>query len=182
MLLKGKTIQLIPYTASEWEHLAKWFYSNKYKGMFRHHPKAFGRVEFENYSKIINGDVFVINKSDTAEVIGLVQIVPDFKTNRGFFLGLLIDEKFQGQRYPEEVLLVLFNYAFNRLGYRKAIIEILADNSNLKKSLTASGFLSEGRLIGESFIDGEWTEELRYVMFSSFFNKKYKGLVDSWGV
>ena len=114
------------------------------------------------------------------EICGLIQFSPDAKTNRAFYAGLIIDEMFQGGRFPLEAYTCFFNYAFNRLGYRKAILEILESHESLKRIVTENGFLFEGKLMGECFVDGKFVNELRYCMLDSFFNKKFKPMVDQW--
>lgn len=172
MLLAGDTLQLTPYRAEEWQFLANWFYDANYKDMFRHSPRALRKEEFERYPQLINGEVFLLNLKTTNEVIGMIQLIPDHKTNRGFFMGLIIDKKHQGCRYPTEATYILLDYAFNRLGYRKAVMEVLKDNEPLNKTLELTGFIKEGTLVGEAFLNGKFVDEVRYCMFASYFNRK----------
>src|SRR5690606_36124799 len=132
--------------------------------------------------QVIGGEVFLILRHGKLEPIGFVQLIPDCKTNRGFFLGLLIDKERQKNQFPGEALHLVFNYAFNRLGYRKAIIEVCERNESLNKLLQKMGFLHEGKLIGESFLNGEFINEHRYCMLASYFNKTFKPTADSWAV
>ncbi len=178
MLLKGPNIQLVPFEKSNWGHLATWFYDTSYRDMWRHHPRAWNQTDFENYPRIISGDVFMIYKSGAA--VGFIQMIPDCKTNRGFYLGILLEKAVQDQRLSHEAFVLLMNYAFNRLGYRKAIVEILASNLKLKKGLLKGGFLSEGIQYGEAFLDGHFVDENRFSMSSDYFNKHYKEVVDLW--
>lgn len=180
MLLRSPNIQLLPFSSKDWNHLAQWFYDSDYKDMWRHHPKAFSQQEFENYPRLLGGEVFLIFKPGIETPIGFVQIIPDHKTNRGFFLGLVISKDFQKQQLPCEVVKLIFNYAFNRLGYRKAIVEVCEKNESLNKLLVKMDFIHEGKLIGESFQNGEFTNENRYCMLASFFNKNHKQTVESW--
>ncbi len=171
MLLSGSHLQLVPYTEKDWEFLAKWFYDEQYRSFFRHIPKALSQQELGQYAKVIGGDVFLISLPKENQVVGLIQLIPDTKTNRAFYVGLLVDEQHQNQRYPTEAITILFDYAFNRLGYRKAIIEVLESDIRLNKTLTATGFLKEGSLVGEAFVDGKFVNEIRYCMLQSYFNK-----------
>jgi len=178
MFLKGPNIQLIPYMSSFWTYFAKWFYDSAYRDMWRHHPKAWGQSEFERYPQMISGDVFMIIK-DTLP-IGFIQMIPDCKTNRGFYVGILLDKSCRELHFTHEAFVILFNYAFNRLGYRKAIIEILASKDGFKKGLLNAGFLSEGTQFGEAFIDGKFVDESRLSLSADYFNKHYKEVAESW--
>lgn len=180
MLLSGKNLQLVPYVPQYWESVAQWFYSDKYRGMFRQYAQAMQKSDFEQYPKVVGGEVFIILHKQTNEVVGMTQIIADTKSNRAFFAGLLIDEKCQKNRYPLETFIILFDYAFNRRGYRKAIVEVLASNLGLKKTIEEGGFIKEGDLVGDAFIDGQFVNETRYAMFSNYYNKTYKEVKQLW--
>lgn len=178
MLLKGPSIQLIPYAPIFWSYMARWFYDADYRDMWRHHPKAWGQAEFEKYPQIICGDVFIIIKDE--KPVGFIQMIPDCKTNRGFYVGILLDKSCRELHFTHEAFVLLFNYAFNRLGYRKAIVEILASKDGLKKGLLKAGFLSEGTQFGEAYINGVFVDECRLSMSADYFNKHYKGVAELW--
>ena len=178
MLLNGPNLQLIPYSPQQWQLLANWFYDSHYRNMWRHHPRALQQIDFENYPKIIGGDVFIIYKDQ--KPIGFTQIIPDSKTNRGIYVGILLDRAHQNQHNTHETFVILFNYAFNRLGYRKAIVEVLEEKDDLKKGALKAGFLMEGTLYGEAYIDGQFVNEVRLSMSSIFFNKHYQGVAKQW--
>jgi RimJ/RimL family protein N-acetyltransferase len=112
--------------------------------------------------------------------VGLIQISPDCKTNRAFYIGLLIDEKYQKNRYPLEAFISIFDYCFNRLGYRKAIVEIVESHEGLKRIITENGFTYEGRLTQECFMNGAFVDELRYSMFDIEYNNKFKPILEKW--
>ena len=174
MLLSGPTLQLIPYAPEYWNYLAKWFYDGNYDRMFRHQPRALTQYDFEHYTQLIQGQPFMIIKQDTKEVIGLIQMIPDCKTNRAFYLGLLIDSQYQGARWPTEATAILGNYAFNRLGYRKMIIEIVSGDTNLSQTLIKTGFTKEGTLKEEVFMNGKFVDEDRYSMLADDFINIFK--------
>lgn len=177
MFLETKHVALVPFDANRhWEALARWFYDEQYRGYFRHHPKAMTEPEFRAWPQIMGSDVFVICELQTQVPIGLVQLHPNGKTNRAFFIGILIDKKAQGCGYLGEVFYKMFDYTFNQLGYKKAIVEILESNEQLKSAVTDYGFLFEGKFFGECFFNGEYVNELRYCMMDTYFNKKYKGV------
>ncbi len=173
MFLRGKNIQLIPFTEANWGNLACWYYDEQYKGLFRQYSRAFSETDMRNYPKVVGGEVFMIHLVSTGEVIGMCQFTPDWKKNRAAYTGCLIDVKFQGNRYQNEVYALFYNYLFNTLGFKKIIVEVLESNASLKKAAIACGFLFEGTLYRECFMDGQFHNELRYSMSDEFFNRKY---------
>lgn len=180
MLLRGPNLQLIPYNPEQWGYLAKWFFDDNCRDMWRHHPMAWGEAEFRNYPRLLNAQVFCVYKHDQTAPIGFIQMIPDCKTNRGFYVGFLIEKGQRDYSVTSECLMLLFDYAFNRMGYRKAIIEMLASRVTARKFLLEAGFLSEGTHFGEAFIDGKFVDEFRLSMSSDFFNKKFKEMVKAW--
>lgn len=184
MLLKTPNLIITPWEASDTkavEKLIEWFYDDDYAFFFRHQPRVWKIQEFQNYPQVLNAEILVIRSAQSREVVGLAQINPDTKQNRAFFIGLLIDKKFQNNRYPLESFISIFDYCFNRLGFRKAIVEIVETHEGLKKIVDTNGFLLEGKMYGECFIDGAFVNELRYCMMDSFYNKKFKPILKSWG-
>lgn len=180
MLLKGKNLRLVPYTPADWEYLARWFYDADYAFMWRHQQKMLTPAEFQNYPSMVGGEVFLIQEINTNQTVGLAQAIPDCKNNRGFYAGLLIDKKFQNNRYPLETYMVLFDYMFNRQNYRKALVEVLSQHKSLLQIINQNGFLHEGTLRGDCFWNGEFVDEERYSMTATYYNKKFKGVLDEW--
>lgn len=180
MLLKGPKVQLIPHDRQHWQYLARWFYESAYRDMWRHLPRALTQQDFENYPQLINGQVFFVMRHGGTEPIGFTQIIPDCKTNRAFFAGLLIDKQFQKKLYPAEVFSILFDYAFNRWGYQKAIVEVCETNESLNKLLRKMNFTQEGVLHKEAFLNGEFINEVRYCMMAADFNRIFKPMVETW--
>lgn len=180
MILSTKSLQLTPYTAVYWNYLAEWYYSGEYNDIFRHSPRALKEEEFQNYPKLINGEIFLISEKATNKIIGFVQVASDWKTNRGFYFGILLDKAFQHKGYTPQVLGITLDYYFNRLGYNKAIMEILDERKDIQSWLEGAGFTHEGTYRNECFMDGEFKTELRYAMVAEEFNKRHKELFNSW--
>jgi len=174
MILANDFLQLVPFQATHGSILKEWFYDEQYQYMFRHFPKILKDADFTQYPSIIGGEVFlIISKKETA-VIGFAQLVPDCKANRGAYVGILLDKEFQNKGSAAGALYLLFDYAFNRLGHRKVVIEIIANDYKLKQIVEKAKFRFEGRLYEEAFIEGFFYDELRFSMTDRFFNKTYK--------
>lgn len=180
MFLESKNLIVLPFCGeSDWQKLAHWFYDEDYKNFFRHQATVYTEEQFKNYNKVVGAQVFVARAKDKKnEIVGLVQLFPDAKTNRAFYAGMLIDKAHQGRRYPLELCVLMGNLCFNKLGYRKCIVEILESHESLKKILEQMGALYEGKHVGECFMEGKFVNELRFCMFDNYFNKNLKPLLE----
>lgn len=180
MILQGPNLTLVPFAKTDAPLLYQWFYDERYQSMFRHNARVMTLQDFEIYPQFLAGAIFIIYQNSTKTPIGYTQIIPEIKTSRGFTTGILITEEAQGNRHPTEAIILLANFAFNRLGYHKMIVEILESNRSLVQTVTEAKFLFEGKLLGEAFYKGEFVNELRYCMFNTFFNKHYGPIIQSW--
>jgi RimJ/RimL family protein N-acetyltransferase len=179
MILSSKNIRLVPFESCDSAgvcKLVKWYYDEKYGYFFRHQPRVWLYEELAQYPKTVGAMCFFIQSVITGETVGFIQICPESKTNKAFHIGIIIDEAFQKQHLPEEAFILAFDYCFNRLGFRKAIIEIMESHASLKRTIESTGFLFEGKLIGDCFYNGQFVNELRYCMFDKYFNQKYSTL------
>jgi RimJ/RimL family protein N-acetyltransferase len=177
-MLSSKRLQLVPFTPDKWAVLASWFYDEKYNNLFRHYPRALGQVDFENYPRLINGEVFLIYLKDSLDIVGMCQMIPDTKTNRAFYIGTVINAEYQKNRIPTEAVIIIMDYAFNRLGFKKCIIETLSSDIGLNKNLELTGFTKEGVFEKEVFIKGKFEDENRYAMADEVFNAVNKEVLN----
>jgi len=186
IMLKGITIQLLPFESKHWTNIAQWFYNLDYKEFFRQFTGMLTEDNFKNYSKLISGEVFMVHSLVDNKVIGMAQLIPCYKKNKAAYIGILIDKESQGKHLTNEIMLILMDYIFNRQGYNKIIIEILESNNSLKRCLEKTSFFKEGKMLQECFLDGKYQNELRFSMSAYYFNKfkdkwtqEYKLWVDS---
>jgi len=170
-LLKGTSVQLLPFETKHWSDIARWFYDKDYKEFFRQFTKVLTEEDFQNYPKAVGGTIFMVHSLLDNNIIGLVQVIPCFKKNKGAYIGVIIDKASQKKHLPSEVMLILLDHLFNRDGYNKVVIEILESNEGLKRVLEKTGFYKEGKLLQECFMDGRFRNELRYSMSNYYFNK-----------
>lgn len=177
MILSHGAVQLVPFWEDAWTHFATWFYSGDYEDMFRHTPQPLTETQFRNYPTVLGANIYMVVRAEDKEVIGYCFFAPCTKTNQGFKLGILIDKKFQKCSFATSAVYSLLDLGFNRLGYRKAIMDILVTRTDMAKRLLSSGFKKEGILIQEAFLDGEYVDEMRICTFASNFNKQVKGKI-----
>lgn len=180
-MLKGNSIELHPFVAArDAEALYDWFYDPSCKAMWRHHPKSWNQDDMAQYPRMIGGEVFMIDIGGI--FVGFCQAIPDHKTNRGCYVGILLDKASRRLHITHEVFVVLFNHLFNKQGYNKVIIEVLSSEGGFQRGLEAAGFLFEGKLQQEAFLDGKFVDESRFSMISSDYNPRYKHEADQWAV
>ena len=169
--LKGLRVQLLPFSSKYWETIAKWAYNNDYKDFFRQFPRALTEEDLMNYDKVVGGEVFIVHSLKDNSAVGMVQVIPCYKKNKGGFIGIIVDNSAQKSKIQAEINYLIMDHLFNTQGYNKIIIKILESRSDLKKHLDQTGFYREGKLLQECFLDGKFQNELRYSMSAYYFNK-----------
>lgn len=182
MLLRGGGIRLVPFSPLFASQLTEWYFNDDYKDMWRHMPKLLSSDQLLNYDKVVGGDVFLVfetGKMNTTPV-GLVQVQFDVRTNSAFYFSILLDKSYTDCKYAPPIMGLVMDHYFNRMGYRKMIMEVLASRQDIKKNLLGSGFIFEGLMHENAFVDGKYVDEARYICTAKFFNKRYKLIVDEW--
>lgn len=171
-ILSKDRLCLMPFDSSVWESLAKWYYSEDCAQMFRHIPHLMSEEQFKSYDKCVGGEVVIIYEEDSP--IGYINIAPSGKPNRGAKVGLVLEQSGRDVIKIRDIFYLMGEYVFNRLGFRKIICEVLADNVTLNSALNGLGFHFEGTLKEESFFDGKFVDECRWSMFKQDFDKFVK--------
>ena len=184
-ILRGDTVQLLPFNCKYWEIIAHWFFSIDYRNMFRQFTRILSEEDFKQYDRVISGEVFIIHSLKDERILGMVQAVPGCKKNKACYLGMVIDVDCRGKHIPHESTMLILEHLFNRQGYNKVIVEILESEEGLKKALEKTGWYKEGKMLQECFMGGKYLNELRYSMSAYYYNKnKAKSLQEyrSWAV
>jgi len=91
----------------------------------------------------------------------------DFQ-NRSAEIGILIGEKqCHGQGFGREAVELLIDHAFNRLNLHKITTGMVAENIASQKMFEALGFVREGLLRENFFLNGRYHDSLRLGMLAS---------------
>lgn len=86
--------------------------------------------------------------------------------------GLMIGcKEFWGKGYGFEAWSLVIEYAFQRLGLRKIIAGAVVDNMASVVTLKKLGFVVEGTLKEEVFVDGQCRDVVRFGLFRDGFYK-----------
>lgn len=72
----------------------------------------------------------------------------------------------QGVGYGRDAVETVVGYVFDQLGLHKLAAEALATNEASTRLLESLGFVEEGRLREEEYVDGTWVDVVRYGMLA----------------
>jgi len=96
----------------------------------------FSRFDLEQFILNSNHDVFVekqyrfmIEKNDSRELIGCVDLFEFDPKNKRVGVGILIDEKYRNQGFASVALDILIQYVFEQLDVHQIFCNILSSNA-----------------------------------------------------
>lgn len=90
----------------------------------------------------------------------------DHLSRRGS-LGIYLGPDARGQGYGRDAVAVLLRYAFEHRGLHRVALEVLADNEPAIRCYRACGFVEEGRLRDDAWVDGRYVDMLRMGVLST---------------
>ncbi len=142
----------------QWENDESiWYLSNT------HIP--FSRFDLEQYILNSNHDIFsdkqyrfIIEKQDSKEVIGCIDLFDFDPLNKRAGVGILLDEKFRGQGLASDALMLFIQYAFEYLNLHQLFCNILASNTKSlilfkRKQFSIIGVKRDWVFSGEEYHD-----------------------------
>lgn len=102
-----------------------------------------------------------IAESTSGERIGLVELVEITYIHRRAEFQIIISPENQGKGYGFTVTRLAIDYAFRVLNINKLYLVVSTENEAAIAIYRACGFVEEGRLIDEFFVDGHYQDALR---------------------
>ncbi|RZM79442.1 spermidine N1-acetyltransferase [Leptolyngbya iicbica] len=93
--------------------------------------------------------------------IGLVELVEIDYIHRSTEFQVIITPEHQGQGYARKLIKLALDYAFTILNLNKVYLVVAEDNEKAIHLYKASGFIEEGHLIEEFFINGKYCDAIR---------------------
>lgn len=162
----GKKVKLIPFQPEHAEALFAWYYDVTYQAFFREFPDRAVSLEdcrqFGEWLAAGGSTFYTIIDKNTEKPIGLMTYTC-LKSKSGVYrFGIMLDEKHQGQAWAIESIMLLAYYLFEYRRCNKLVVEFLADNKHIQRISEQGGFVREGVLKNEAYIDGKYVDELRY--------------------
>jgi len=110
----------------------------------------------------VAGDEDVGGQATEPVRVGVVEL-ESIEWDRGRAeVAFFVAPEFQGGGYAKDALATLVEYAFDQLGLHKLTAEAFAFNDASRGLLESLGFVEEGRLREEEWVDGEWVDVVRY--------------------
>jgi RimJ/RimL family protein N-acetyltransferase len=107
-----------------------------------------------------NAACFSVVESSSDDLAGEALLWNIDTHNRLAHIGLSLRPSFRGRGLGTEVVRVLCRYGFVTLGLQRLQIETLADNGAMIHAATDSGFVLEGTLRRNAWVNGVFADEV----------------------
>lgn len=130
------------------------------------------RKEFEQIDSDDSGINLLIVPSQgefAGEPVGYVHIYPVYPKRRGGSIGTWLLPKAQRNKYIQDAMLHLIDYAFEQYGFRRLTTETVEKNKPVIRACERTGFTKEGTIREATFMDGEWVDMYRFGLLRSEF-------------
>ncbi|WP_352418691.1 GNAT family protein [Proteiniborus sp.] len=166
-ILTGKRIILREYRKEDLTYIRKWVNNLEITQHLSHiflYPHTMNATE-SFLNSMLDGSSgmkgFIIANKETEEYIGQIDLIKIDWVNRVGTLGIVIGntEKL-GKGYGTEAIKLIQEFAFNKLNLHKLDLEVRAYNKRAIKCYKKCGFIEEGRIRENYFIDGKYTDTL----------------------
>lgn len=95
-----------------------------------------------------------------ASLVGVVSLWGIDLHNRKAHLGIGLSPQARGRGYGSDACRVLLRYAFLDRGLRRVQLEVLADNEGALRAYRAVGFVEDGRLRDDAWVQGRWVDQV----------------------
>ncbi|EAF5658028.1 spermidine N1-acetyltransferase [Listeria sp. FSL L7-0091] len=99
------------------------------------------------------------------QMVGLVEIMEIDYIHRRAEFQIIIDPKFQGHGYAVSATKLAMKYAFHVLNLHKLYLVVDKVNEKAIHVYEKVGFIREGELIDEFFVDGTYHDAIRMCIF-----------------
>lgn len=161
--LYGKGILLRPMVEEDTDRIVAWrnrdFVRENfiYRGAFTREGHQIWIETMIRTGKVIQ---FMICP-EGGEPVGSVYLRDIDNTHHKAEYGIFIGEKEAlGKGFGTEAARLTISYAFEELGLHKVMLRVLADNERAKKSYEKAGFVQEGYLKDEVFLENQYKDVL----------------------
>lgn len=105
---------------------------------------------------------FAIEELSTGELAGSAQLWGIDTHNRRAHLGFTLRPSFRGRGLGKDTIRTLCDYGFRICGLHRLQLETLADNTAARAASEAVGFVLEGQLRRNTWVNGEFVDEVVY--------------------
>ncbi|CED57046.1 spermidine N1-acetyltransferase [Aliivibrio wodanis] len=114
-----------------------------------------------------------IAENEGQQSIGLVELVEINSIHRNAEFQIIIAPDFQGYGYARSLIHKALNYAFTILNLHKVYLHVAVNNEKAIYLYETCGFMEEGHLVKEIFVNGEYSDVKRmYIIQNTYLEKK----------
>lgn len=105
--------------------------------------------------------LFLFSQSDQSKVIGHISLSGILRSVAQLcYLGYGIDKEFEGKGLMQEILPLVFSYAFTELKLHRISAAYMPTNLRSERLLQKLGFTKEGIAKEYLFLDGKWQDHV----------------------
>jgi diamine N-acetyltransferase len=135
--------------------------------------ESFDELE-ELYNKHIHDNAerrFVVENWDK-ELIGLVELIEIDYIHRSGEFQIIITPEHQGKGFAQTLINKALDYSFTILNLHKIYLHVSTENEKAIHLYQKAGFVEEGHLVEEFFINGQYRDVKRmYILQNAYLNK-----------
>lgn len=171
MLLDDGVLGLFPFELEDSKFYRQWVND---EGMARLLGRATPVTEsgHENWYKSLTGSsstvVFAVRHLETGQYLGNVWLHGIHWVNRNAELRILLGAPVEGAKgLGSRACRLLLRFAFEKLGLHKVYLYVSSQNPRARRAFEKAGFVEEGVLKDEFFIDGQFLDVHRLAAFPS---------------
>ncbi|RKJ68109.1 GNAT family N-acetyltransferase [Roseburia sp. 1XD42-69] len=175
MIIQGSNIKLVPIDEHDTSNVIRWRNNVRDKFISR------DLFTIESHTKWLNEVVkrgkaaqFIIETKQDGKV-GSVFLKDIDKNNQKAEFGIFIGESSAwGKGYGSEAAKLIIQYGFERLQLHKIMLRVFSENSHAIRSYEKAGFVQEGYLKDEVFLDGRYYDVILMRIVRTDYVKKVK--------
>lgn len=137
--------------------------------------ESFDELE-ELYNKHIHDNAerrFVV-ENENKELVGLVELIEINYIHRSAEFQIIIAPNYQGKRYATTLINKALDYSFTILNLHKIYLHVAVENEKAVHLYDKCGFIEEGHLVQEFFINGRYQDVKRMYMLQNDYLTRMK--------
>lgn len=177
--LIGERIMLREYRIEDLPYIRKWVNDieiTRYLSNIFVYPHTLNETEnFLNSMLQGNSNMkgFIIAEKETEEYIGQIDLIKMDWISRIGTLGIVIGTKENlSKGYGTEAIKLIQDFAFNKLNLHKLDLEVRDYNERAIRCYKKCGFIEEGRIRENFFVDGKYTDTI----FMGILKREYEAI------
>ena len=160
--MQGKLVRLRAYEKSDADALFRWF-SDEEVTRWLGPPNFPSRTQQEKFIELAQASgedakYFAIETLDGKLVGDTGLRFIDWKSRKAEFFITIGEKQFWDKGFGTDALRIVIRLAFEKMNLNRLWLTVLADNPRAIRCYEKCGFVREGLLRQESFVDGEYRD------------------------